>query len=81
MTQKFTAAHWGGAYEVQGPRTALHLSPLSSDPNPSRIGAGWLDAMQNTQTRILRPAIRKGWLQGRDRARGGDAEFVELPLG
>ncbi len=78
MTQKFTAAHWG-AYEVQGPRTALHLSPLSSDPNPSRIGAGWLDAMQNTQTRILRPAIRKGWLQGRDRARGGDAEFVELP--
>lgn len=74
MSQKFTAAHWG-TYEI-GPGG---LVPLARDTHPSRIGRGWLSAMQNTDTRILRPAIRKGWLKGRDHNRHGDAEFVELP--
>ena len=35
--------------------------------------------MQNTDTRIARPSVRNGWLNGRDRDRSGDATFIELP--
>lgn len=74
MTHRYTAAHWG-AYEI-GENA---LTPLARDPHPSRIGRGWLSATKNADTRIARPAIRKGWLTGRDRDRQGDAEFVEVP--
>ncbi len=78
MTQKFTAAHWG-TYEIHGTGEATNLAPLPRDPYPARIGAGWLDAVRDPSTRIARPAIREGWLKGRDRARAGDASFVEVP--
>ena len=78
MSLKRTAAHWG-SYIVDETGPAPRLLPDPADPHPARIGAGWLDAMQNAQTRIARPSIRKGWLEARDRNRSGDAEFVELP--
>lgn len=78
MASKYTAARWG-TYRVEGTRGAPSLAPDARDPHPARIGGGWLDAMQNTQTRIARPSIREGWLKGRDRHRSGDAAFVELP--
>lgn len=78
MVIKRTAAHWG-TFRVTGDAKGPRLIPDEYDPHPPRIGDGWLDAMQNTDTRIARPSIRKGWLQGRDRDRHGDAEFVELP--
>lgn len=78
MTQKFTAAHWG-TYEIHSRSGATKLTALPRDPHPARIGEGWLDAVQDPMTRIARPAIRKGWLKERDRARSGDASFVELP--
>jgi len=78
MANKWTAAHWG-TYRIQTGEDGPALTSDPDDPHPSRIGAGWLDAMQNTQTRILRPSIRKGWLNGRDQDRHGDAGFVELP--
>jgi len=74
MSPKFTAAHWG-TYEIG----AAGLTALPRDGHPSRIGRGWMDTMQDKGTRIARPAIRKGWLHGRDCQRHGAAEFVELP--
>jgi biotin/methionine sulfoxide reductase len=78
MGQKYTAAHWG-SYLLDGQDAGLRLSPLPTDPNPSRIGKGWVSAMQNPGTRIARPSIREGWLKCRDRDRSGDAAFVEVP--
>lgn len=78
MTNRFTAAHWG-AYEIHGTGEDVHLAPLPRDPHPARIGEGWLDATRDPGVRIARPAIRKGWFEGRDQDRHGDAEFVELP--
>lgn len=78
VTIKLTAAHWG-TYRVEGSASAPELVPDAGDPHPARIGAGWLDAMQNANTRIARPSVRKGWLKNRNRDRNGDASFVELP--
>lgn len=78
MTNKWTAAHWG-TYRIQYGTDGATLIPDPNDPHPSRIGGGWLDAMQNTNTRVLRPSVRKGWLNGREQDRHGDADFVELP--
>lgn len=78
MSLKYTAAHWG-TYEIHAEGASPRLSPLSRDPHPARIGEGWLESVQNQDTRILRPAIRKGWLKSRDQSRSGDASFVEVP--
>lgn len=73
---KLTAAHWG-TYRL-GP-DGRTLDPLPDDPDPSRVGRGWMSAALDRQSRILRPAIRRGWLAGdRGAARGGDG-FVEVP--
>src|SRR5260370_40654006 len=58
-----TAAHWG-VYEVeydeQGKATQLH--PFSKDPDPSPIGLHMLSD-DVARLRVLRPAIRKSWLE------------------
>ena len=78
MTQRYTAAHWG-TYEIHEGGEGVTVTPLPRDPHPARIGEGWLAAVQDPSTRIARPSIRKGWLNGRDQDRSGDASFVELP--
>ena len=71
---KYTAAHWG-AYEVHDNA----LKPVADDPAPSRIGKGWLSASRNLDSRILKPAIRKGWLEGDGGAKRCDDDvFVEV---
>lgn len=77
MKQRYTAAHWG-AYQAKGVGAALKLAPLASDPSPSTIGEGWLDAVQDYDLRILKPAIRKGWLERRDTTNRCQDEFVEV---
>ncbi len=74
---RYTSAHWG-SYRFEGDGEALNLVPLEADPAPSLIGKGWLAAVRDTDTRILTPAIRKGWLDNRDRQRMGDDSFVEV---
>jgi biotin/methionine sulfoxide reductase len=70
---RYTSSHWG-SYRIHGDA----LEPLSDDPAPSRIGRGWVSAARDSQSRILRPAIRKGWLEGdRGAARASDS-FVEV---
>lgn len=76
MQQKFTSSHWG-SYLVAGGK-APELLAHPSDPQPSRIGRGWLSAMRDPALRIRRPAIRKGWLEGdKGRDRNTDS-FVEV---
>ena len=75
-----TATQWG-VYELEvagGDIVAVHGIP--ADPNPAPIGQVLLDGVRHS-SRIKRPSIRKGWLNGRDRARqvrGADS-FVEVP--
>ena len=67
---KFTAAHWGVyQFEMAGDE----LAPLQDDPQPSRVGRGWQSASLNRSTRILKPAVRAGWLKG-DKGAGRSAD-------
>ncbi|TLP44948.1 Asp-tRNA(Asn)/Glu-tRNA(Gln) amidotransferase GatCAB subunit C [Cohaesibacter sp. CAU 1516] len=70
---KLTAAHWG-TYEIKGDQ----LHPVKDDPEPSRIGKGWVSAARDTNSRILRPAIRKGWLEGDKGTKRCDDVYVEV---
>lgn len=69
----YTAAHWG-TYRITG----TGLEPLADDPAPSRIGRGWLSAARDPSSRILRPAVRKGWLAGDGGAARCRDSFVEV---
>lgn len=75
---RYSAAHWG-VYEINAGAgdDAPHLSPLRADPDPNPIGLDQLDDSM-TRLRIARPAVRKGWLEGRKRAGRGEEPFVEL---
>ncbi|MFG6581327.1 molybdopterin-dependent oxidoreductase [Sulfitobacter sp. 1A13191] len=72
---RYTSSHWGSyQFEPGGP-----LLPLTGDPDPSRIGRGWASASQDKQSRILRPAVRRGWLEsdrGRNRCRDSYVEVT-----
>lgn len=70
---KYTAAHWG-TYEIQGDQ----LQPVKDDPEPSRIGKGWVSAARDENSRILRPAVRKGWLDGDKGSNRCDDVYVEV---
>ena len=76
MDKRFTAAHWG-AYEIIGTGQDAKLKGVETDPVPSQIADGWIDALSDSNMRIQKPAIRKGWLDG-NRARTGDDPFVEV---
>lgn len=78
MANKFTASHWG-TFRVETAQGQISLHPLEQDAEPAQIAKGWVSAMENPNARIARPAFRKGWLEGRDRNRSGDAKFVQLP--
>ena len=72
-----TSTHWGN-YDVEvrgGEVVALHPAP--GDPDPSPIGAG-MPRGQNHPCRILRPAVRRGWLEGEGGAARGQDAFVEV---
>ena len=78
---KVTSSHWG-AFEVttEGGRI-VGVSEFKEDPNPSSISSALPEAVHH-RTRVARPSIRRGWLEGgSDRARQnrGNDTFVELP--
>ncbi|MGX5846653.1 molybdopterin-dependent oxidoreductase [Mesorhizobium sp. PL10] len=76
MEQRFTASHWGNYILTDGDRPSLLPDP--SDPQPSRIGRGWVSAARDPALRIARPSIRKGWLEGDKGARRNDDSYVEV---
>ncbi len=77
MSQKYAASHWG-TFRVETHDDQITLHGLPQDAEPAQIAKGWVSAMTNPNARIARPAFRRGWLEGRDTARSGDAEFVQL---
>lgn len=72
---RYTASHWG-AYQFEEGATAL--SPLDGDTAPSRIGRGWVSAAQDANSRIMQPAVRRGWLAGDGGAGRCRDGFVEV---
>jgi len=81
---RVTSSHWG-AFEVEteGDRIVA-TRPFAHDPAPSAIPA-ILPAAVHHASRIARPSVRRGWLDGLKRgARGGQGrrgadDFVALP--
>lgn len=75
-----TAFHWG-TYRVRASAGTLQgLVGFEEDPDPSPIGLGYLGTLDGP-TRITRPMIRRGWLEGgteASRARRGDDAFVPV---
>ena len=74
------ATHWGSYVAVVDSGQLVRIEPRDDDPAPSPIGPGMVTAADDS-ARVLRPAVRKGWLHGlprvQDTARGADA-FVEV---
>src|SRR4051794_29585982 len=72
-------SHWGAfRVTVDGDRVVA-AAGHPSDPAPSPLLENFVDGVRQ-DTRIARPAIRRGWLErgpGPDAARGSD-EFVEV---
>jgi biotin/methionine sulfoxide reductase len=75
-----TATHWGVYDVVSRDGRIVSIEPSPRDPDPSAIGPGMISALGDA-TRVLRPAVRRGWLDGVERTgsrrRGADT-FVEV---
>ncbi|WP_110589801.1 molybdopterin-dependent oxidoreductase [Microbacterium suaedae] len=73
------SAHWGAfRARVEGGRV-VEAVPFEGDPDPVDLLGSVADVV-HAPNRVARPAVRRGWLEGRSRAespRGRD-EFVEV---
>ncbi|MEM8774041.1 MAG: molybdopterin-dependent oxidoreductase [Pseudomonadota bacterium] len=73
---RLTSSHWGiGVVSIQDGRITA-VEGHASDPDPSALNDN-IAASLNGRARVLRPAIREGWLNGRKVERGRD-RFVEV---
>ena len=70
-------AHWGAYTAVVEDGRFVRCEPFAPDPAPSRMLEA-MPAMVYSPTRILRPAVRKAWLEKRDRTQRGSDAFVEV---
>lgn len=75
------SSHWGTFTVVTGPDGRPEIRPDRDDPEPSPLLPGLLDEWRST-TRVLTPAVRRGWLERRSghdhRLDRGADEFVRL---
>jgi biotin/methionine sulfoxide reductase len=72
-----TATHWGNYQAVVADGQVIRIEGAPDDPEPSPIGPGMVTATRDA-ARVIRPAVRRGWLEGSgDRARSSDG-FVEV---
>ena len=77
-TQRFQQlAHWGAFTAVVEDGRFVRCEPFAHDPAPSPM-LDAMPAMVYSPTRIMRPAIRKSWLERRDRTQRGADSFVEV---
>lgn len=75
-----TATHWGADEVVSRDGRIVSIEPSPRDPDPSPIGPGMISALGDA-TRVLRPAVRRGWLDRLERTgsrRRGTDTFVEV---
>ena len=76
MTKRLTSSHWGiGVVETKNGQITS-VDPHPTDPDPSPLNTN-IAASLTGRARVLRPAVRQGWLNGRASERGRDA-FVEV---
>jgi len=77
---RVTTSHWGAFRVITENNRIVGVEPFEQDPHPSLIPNS-LPAAIYHRSRVARPSIRRGWLEGGDRARDrrGVDEFVELP--
>ncbi len=80
MEKFWTVTHWG-AYKVgTSDGKVVSMEPFSQDPDPSPIGLGMPQAIQDP-IRIQQPMIRKGWLDRKNRkhsSRRGSGPFISV---
>ncbi|KAA5834433.1 molybdopterin-dependent oxidoreductase [Saccharopolyspora hirsuta] len=74
-----SSSHWGAFRAATDPDGTLHVEPHPADPAPSPL-LGNLAGTVRHRTRVRRPAIRRGWLEGGPGPTGarGSEEFVEV---
>ncbi len=72
------AAHWG-TFTARWDGERLDVRPHPADPDPSPILGNFTDVLRH-RARILKPAVRKGWLDRGPRSgrRRLDDAFVEM---
>ncbi len=71
------ASHWGAFRAEVRDGAVARILPFEHDPRPSPLNAVWPEMLDHA-LRVLRPAVRRGWLEG-DGGRGrGEDEFVEV---
>ncbi|MEL7390040.1 MAG: molybdopterin-dependent oxidoreductase [Pseudomonadota bacterium] len=73
---KLTSSHWGIGVVTQKDGRITSVDAHPSDPDPSPLNDN-IAASLSGKARILRPAIRERWLNGRKGERGRD-RFVEV---
>ena len=71
------SAHWG-AFSARWNGATLDIQPYAEDPAPSSILQNFTTAMRH-KARILRPMVRKAWLDRSKTARSFDQKFVACP--
>lgn len=72
------SSHWG-AFSGRFENGQLEIRPHPDDPHPSPL-LGNLAAVADSPVRIKRPAVRRGWLEGKpghEQSRGAD-DYVEV---
>ncbi|MEM9628180.1 MAG: molybdopterin-dependent oxidoreductase [Pseudomonadota bacterium] len=75
-----TASHWGPGIVVTRDGRLDAVDPHPGDPDPSRINDNIADSL-NGRARVLRPAVRQGYLEHGSRACAGERgqePFVEV---
>lgn len=71
-----TSSHWGIGVVTARDGKVTSVEGHPGDPDPSALNHNMADSL-NGRARVLRPAVRKGWLDGRSGERGRD-DFVEV---
>jgi len=73
-----TVMHWG-AYQIELDAGRVNaVRPFPGDPDPSPIGDSLVDV---EKCRVLRPAVRRGWLERESPAahgKRGSEQFIEI---
>lgn len=76
MRHGLTSNHWGIGRVTSDGQKLIRVDGHDSDPDPSRLNDNMVASL-NGRARVLKPAIRRGWLEGREGERGRD-DFVEV---
>ncbi|MEM9048678.1 MAG: molybdopterin-dependent oxidoreductase [Pseudomonadota bacterium] len=75
---RVTTSHWGAFELTVEDGRLVGAAPFAADPAPPEIPHAIPGAVHH-EKRIAQPAIRRGWLQSRDREGRGRDGYVALP--